>query len=210
MTITFPRTDVLTAVGFANQQNFLPVPRQELGPQQANGVAYAIDFGSALWAAGYTSEAMLNDDAVDYEALLNSLDGVIQRFEAFDKRRPGPRMHKDGSANNGVLLTINDNSKAISLSGLKANQIVSRGDYLSWDYGTNRALHQASETIVANGDGVTAEFEIRPHVREGVALGAAVNMRAPRGIFAILPSSVSSTTSGPLTTITFQIGQVIE
>jgi hypothetical protein len=195
MAISFPRSDVLTAVGFSPPFSFEPVARQELGSRQANGVSIGKSFGSALWMASYTTEELQNDYAVDYRALLDSLDGVMQPFEAWDLRRPAPRLYTGGSASDGVLHSVNANNKAISLSGLNADQVISRGDYLSFDYtgavgGDSRALHQASETIAANGSGLTGEFEVRPHLREGWALSAAVNLKAPRGIFTLLPGSL--------------------
>jgi len=208
--IIFPLTDMFATIGIADQV-FDLVSRQELGGRQANGVTQGIDFGSALWLATYTTENLRNDDAVDYEAMLRSLDGVIGTFEAIDLRRSTPRQYRDGSASDGVLQTANENNKAISLSGLNPGQVVSRGDYLSWDYGGNRALVQSMQTIAADVDGVTAEFEIRPHLREGSGnVGTNVNVKAPRGVFRLLPGSVTPRqVNGKFGVLTFQAGQVI-
>jgi hypothetical protein len=209
MAITFPLTDILTAVGFADQV-FQPVPRQEYS-RLASGVTIGKDFGSALWFATYVTDVMRNDDAVAYEALLDALDGVIQPFEAFDLRRPNPRLYTDGSASNGVLNTVNANNKALSLSGLHAGQVVSTGDYLSFDYAGNRALHRVQETVTANGSGLTVEFEVRPHLRAGWALSSAVNLKAPRGIFTLVPQSVTPKQASPPTfaTLSFQAVQYL-
>jgi hypothetical protein len=216
MTVSFPRIDVLTAVGFSPPYSFEPLLRQELGIRQANGVSIGVDFGSALWAAAYTTEELRNDDALDYQALLASLNGVVHPFEAWDLRRPAPRLYPGGTAAaNGVLHSVNANNKALSLSGLNAGQVVSRGDYLSFDYhgevdGDSRALHQLVETIAANGAGLTAEFEVRPHLREGWSLGAAVNLKAPRGIFTMLPGSiVPKQTRGSFGVISFSAIQFL-
>lgn len=209
MTITYPRTDVLD-IDIADQTVSL-VSRQEFGSRSANGTTYGKDFGSALWTVSFTTGPIPNDDALAYEALLNSLDGVIGSFEAGDLRRPYPRLYPTGTgANDGVLASVNANNKAISLSGLAASQVVSIGDYLSFTYGTSRALHQVMETVTANGSGTTSEFEVRPHLRPGWTLSPAiaVTLKNPAGIFSLVPGSVQSKASGALhSVISFQAVQ---
>jgi hypothetical protein len=209
MSITYPRTDVLD-VDIADQTISL-VSRQEFGSRQANGTTYGKDFGSALWTVSFTTGPIPNDDALAYEALLNSLDGVIGSFEAYDMRRAYPRLYPTGTgANDGVLASVNANNKAISLSGLAVGQVVSVGDYLSFTYGTSRALHQAVETVTADGSGVTGEFEVRPHLRPGWTLSptTAVTLKNPSGVFSLVPGSVNSRASGALhTVVSFQAVQ---
>jgi hypothetical protein len=218
MAITFPRTDVMNAqiaglgraIGFTPPFSFEPVERQEIS-RTAGGAPIGKDFGPSLWFGTLTTEELPNDDALDYAALLNSLDGVIGTFEAWDLRRPTPRQYTDGSASDGVLQSVNANNKALRLSGLNAAQIVSRGDYLSFDYGTNRALHRVMETVTANGAGLTPEFEVRPHLRPGWELETDVNLSAPRGIFTRMPGPITATqTRGPFGVIAFQIVQYLE
>jgi predicted deacylase len=210
MAITFPRSDILTLAGFSPPHSFEPVSRQEIS-RLARGTTIGKDFGPALWHASFTTEELRNDDAVEYQAVLASLDGVINIFEAWDLRRPNPRRYTDGSAADGVLNTVNANNKALSLSGLNAGQIVSRGDYLSFTYGSNRALHQAMETVAANGSGLTAEFEVRPHLRPGWTLASVVNLKAPRGLFTLMPGTVApKQTRYSHATVSFQAGQYLE
>lgn len=207
MTITFPRTDILPATAFTDQ-TFQLTSRQELS-RTAGGVTIGKDLGPALWLAGYTTTQLSDDDALAYEAKLNSLDGVIQTFEASDLRRRYPRVYPSGAgANNGALASVNANNKALALSGLAAGQVVSAGDYLSFDYGDSRALHQAVETVTANGSGVTAQFEVRPHIRAGFELETAVTLKLPSGIFVLVPASVSSRiNNGLFSVVSFQAVQ---
>jgi hypothetical protein len=208
--ISFPRSDILTAAVFSPPFTFEPVSRQELSAL-AGGTTIGKDFGPALWFASYTTAELLNDDALDYAAILNSLDGVINTIEAWDLRRPAPKLYPGGTAAaNGVLHSVNANNKALSLSGLNAGQVVSRGDYLSFDYAGNRALHRVVEAATADGSGLTAEFEVRPHLRPGWALSQAINLKSPRGIFTLLPGTVVTVqTRGPFGTVAFQIGQYL-
>lgn len=212
MSISFPLTTLFDVAQIADQ-SFQLQSRQELS-RMASGITIAKDFGSALWSATFTTGQMANDDALTLEAKLNALDGSIQLFEAYDLRRPNPKAYPDGTgANNGVLASVNANNKALALSGLAAGQVVSVGDYLSFDYGASRALHQAVESVTANGSGMTSQFEVRPHIRSGWTLSpsTAVKLKSPRGQFVMLPNSVSSKSSGALHTIvSFQAIQFLQ
>ena len=209
MTVSFPRTDILS-VAFQDQTFQLQF-RQEFS-RTAYGTTLGKDLGPALWSPSYTTVPMYADDALGYEAKLNSLDGVIQQFEAGDLRRPYPKAYPSGTCHDGTLLSVSANNKAMALSGLAAGQVVSAGDYLSFDYGASRALHQAVETVTANGSGVTAEFEVRPHIRPGFTLSPAmaVKLKNPRGIFCLVPGSVESRVQNALfTVVSFQAIQVV-
>jgi hypothetical protein len=209
MSISFPRTTILSATDFADQ-TFQLMSRQELS-RQVSGRTIGKDLGPALWMATYTTKPMQNDDALAYEAALDSLDGVVQTFEAYDLRRPYPRSDPTGATyNNGVLASVNANNKALALSGLVAGQVVSVGDYLSFTYGSSRALHRVAEGVTANGSGVTAQFEVRPHIRSGYSVSAAVTLKTPRGVFMLVPGSMSVKANGGMySVVSFQAVQAL-
>lgn len=207
MALSFPCTDILTAVKFADQ-SFRSMSIQELSGR--GNVVRGKDFGSAVWVADYETVPLANDDAVSYEAMLTSLDGVIRPFEASDLRRIWPRNYPLGTGANDGTLTSVTNSKTVVLSGLVAAQVVSRGDFLSFDYGTSRALHQVMETVTASG-GVTPGFEVRPYVRAGYTISGVVTLKTPRGRFTLLPESVDSKLHGKMhSVISFRAVQYIE
>jgi hypothetical protein len=200
MTITFPRTDIITSVRYADQ-SFLLVSRQEMSGQ-ANGVVRGKDLGSALWQSSYTTVEMLNRDALAFEAALNSLDGLTNAFEAGDLRNRYPRNYPTGVfTDSGVLATVGANNKSLSISGLPASFVISAGDYLQFDYGSSRALHQVCETVTANGSGLSPVFEVRPHIRPGFSISSAVKFKNPVGQFILQPNSISSTLNSKVTSV---------
>lgn len=209
MTITFPRTDIIGATSYSDQK-FSLVSRQELSTQ-ANGVVRGKDFGSAIWMAEYTTVVMRSDDGVAFEAILNSLDGVINPFEGGDLRRQYPRLYANGVFNDtGQINSINANNKAVSFKSLPAGFVLSVGDYFSFTYAGFRALHQIMESVTANGGGTTAEFEVRPFIRPGLTVSTAVVLKQPRALFTLLPGSVNSTLQvGRQTTVNFKAVQYL-
>ncbi len=209
MAISYPRTDILSGIPVADQV-FQLVSRQEYS-RLASGVTRGKDLGPALWMATYTTDVMDIADAVAYEAALNSLDGVVNTFTAFDLRRPYPRSSPSGSfGDTGILHSVNANNKALSISGLDAGFVLSVGDYLCFDYSGSRALHQVMEAVTADGAGLTAEFEVRPFIRSGWSLSAAITLKNPSGVFTLMPGSVTSKMSGPVNSVvSFQAGQFL-
>lgn len=163
MSLTFRSIGLLAEI---RQTAFRTNARQELSTQR-NGVARAKNFSTALWMASYASAEIKNSIALGLEAEIDQLQGPIVPFEAWDIRRPTPLLYRDGSANDGTLMSVNDDNRRIALGGLLPGQIISKGDYLSFDYGDCRALHRASEAVTANEGGETAQFEVWPHLRPG-------------------------------------------
>jgi hypothetical protein len=209
MALTFPRTDILTSVAFEDQ-SFKLQTRQEYS-RTSGGRTIGKDLGPALWMARYTTVPLPNDDALAFEAALNSLDGVIFPFEAGDLRRIYPRSKPDGSfSDTGVIATLNVNNKAMSLSGLDAGMVLSPGDYLSFDYGDSRALHQLVEGATANGFGTTPQFEVRPYIRAGATVGEAVRLKRPSGLFTLMPNTIESRLNGAIhSVVSFQAIQAL-
>ncbi len=202
MAITFPRTDIMPFCPYSPSASPLRlVPRQELSSREASGKTYAKDFGPALWVGSWTTILLTNDRAVAFEAMLNSLDGAVNLFEGQDLRKPYPSLHRNGLFNdNGLINSIGSDGKSISLKGLDANFRLSVGDFLSFDVGGHRALHQIMEAATASGAGVTSVFEVRPHLWSGTSTGAAVRLKKPSALFSLKPDSIRSQMNGGMST----------
>lgn len=212
MSIVFPRTDILTAVRYSADTNPPQLIVRQETSRTAGGQTIGKDLGPALWSFDYTTQPIPNEDSIAFEAMLDSLDGVIQLFEAYDLRRLNPRAYPTGACNDGVLRSVNANNKALALSGLIAGQIVSAGDYLSFSYGVNRAYHRILETVIADELGITAQFEVRPHLRPGWTFSPVtpVTLKSPSAICILVPGSVSARPNGGLhTVVSFQAQQYI-
>jgi len=166
----------------------------------ASGIIAAKDMGPAIWQIELTTIPRTSDDQVTMEAMLHSLDGSVQTFSAHDLRRPYPLAHSDGAfSDSGYLHTVDSGNRQISIGGLPSGLILSPGDYLAFDYGSSRALHQVMEPAVASGGGLTPLFEVRPHVRPGYSTGTGtpVTLKRASAIFALSPDGITMQTIGP-------------
>jgi hypothetical protein len=212
MSLTFPRTDIFNSWRFV-AQSFDLRSRQELA-RRASGRAQGVDFGPAVWMATFVTPSLSHDDCIEVLADLNSLDGVIQYFEAYDTRRPYPRFFPDGDFSGTFLVnSVGSDSKSLSLKGLPAGFVLKKGDRLSVTYGAEsiKALFEVSEpTVVANSSGITAEFEVRPHLITGIAADDVVGLHKPAVHMQVAPGSVSFNDAGSLLgTVSFQATQYI-
>jgi len=95
-------------------------------------------------------------------------------------------------APNVQVNSIGSNNSSISLKGLPASYTLTIGDKGQISFGTDQVFFfEISETIIANGSGVTAEFEIWPHVSIGVVVNQSVNLAKPACKMTLKPGAHS-------------------
>lgn len=211
MSISFPRTDIMSLCSWTPDGEPWDLKQRQEMSRTAGGRTLAKDFGIGLWTGGFTSSPLSLDDMFDLEAALNSLDGSINTFEARDLRRPYPKLSPSGTFGDTGTIYAVQNNKSLRITGLDSAFIISRGDYLSFDYDGNRYLHQAMETVTAVA-GLTPYFEVRPYIKAGLVLSPsiAVKLKQPSAVCALVPSSIQKRMiNGVQGTISFQAMQVL-
>jgi hypothetical protein len=168
--------------------------RQDAVSALGSGEWLTHELGPPLHEAEVRTARMPHARAEQLRARLRALDGGAHFYLSnptmlFPQADPGGAIL---SSANVVIATINAIRKALTLSGLPAGYVITMGDYMHVDYGTpsRRALMQAVEGATANGSGVTAEFEVRPHLRPGIIAGLAVTLKKPAAKVKIVPGSV--------------------
>jgi hypothetical protein len=203
MTITFPRTDIMDAIGVVDT-SFRLVHRQEAS-RTAAGRTIVKDLGGPLWRAEMTTRPYRHSEAARIEAMFQSLDGAIGTFEAWDLRKCFTVHDPSGSLNTGAvaIAALGVDGRSLSLDGLPAGYVMTPGDYLSFDYGAgpSRALHRIMEDAAADAAGLTPVFEVRPHIRPGASVNAAVRLEKPAAIMALEPDSFEASMSSVATTV---------
>lgn len=200
MSVSYPRTDVLSDVGFLSP-DFVLTSRQEVS-RTAGGQTIVKEFGPQIWKASFQTVPMEYTDGISFEALLNSLDNGLRTFTLYDMRRPYPKNYPTGSfTDGGSLASIGSNRNLVTLSGLPASFALSAGDYFSFTYSgspsTKYGLHQLVESVTADGSGATGTFEVRPAIRDEVTSGATIQLKLPPALFRLVPGSVRQTLKGP-------------
>ena len=181
----------------------------------AGGQLRVADVRSPLWMIDFSMPNMYLEDALDLETLIDALGGSMGTFYAWNPLRPYPKLDPTGSiigSSTQTILSVGGDNKSMTLGGLPIAYTLSRGDFLSFNYGSpsSRALHRiVTATTTANGSGVTPSFEVTPPFRQGITTGLAVTLAKPTAEFCMTPGSFNPSASGVFQSNTFSAIQVI-
>lgn len=207
-----PTTDLMVALVISSVE-FIPNWRQEFS-RQAGGTPRVADIGPEAWTAKITAGPMTNAEILQAEAVINSMRGSLDTFYAWNPRAQYPQSDPDGTilgASAVHISALGGDSKSLGLSGLPAGYVITQGDFISWDNGTHRCLHQFVKSVTADAFGDTALVEVAPHILVGLLLSPStpVTLVQPTAEMMIMPGSYSSPSSGALTgTMSFTAVQV--
>lgn len=195
MALVFPKTDLIPALSIHDGRVF-PRWRQEHSTT-SGGEVLLKDLGPMLWGASYQTIPLPEQDALDLETDLLTLQGGINLFRGYDPRRAVPLSDSQSALSGVTVHSVRADRLALRLTGLPAGFEVSKSDYLSIDDGENLHLVRAATGGVADGVGLSPEFEVRPFLRPSVAAGQSVTLRYPCANFMLEKGSVSVDRAGP-------------
>lgn len=106
-----------------------------------------------------------------------------------------PQYDPTGAVLGSSAVTLNavaGNNRELKLAGLPAGYVITRGDMLSFQYGSNPvryALHQIVVGGVANGSGITDYLEVSSFIRTGWVLNQSVKLAKPEVKAVYVPKS---------------------
>lgn len=188
MAITYPLDFLDDLPGWST--SFELLYRQDYS-RHASGRTRVKDFGTPIWTATYVTKNLRPNQIDFWRARLNALEGGLKTFVAFPKSRCWPILHPNGTGipETGRINSKNANNKAISLKEVVGLRL-SVGDFIS----VNNILYQVMENAVANGDGITPEFEIRPQLSASTIVDGVVRLHQPRCLMTLSDSGTSTST----------------
>lgn len=174
---------------------FTPLWRQEQS-RQVNGRTVVKDMGSPLWRMSAVSRVLSANLLDHWRARLDALENGLKTFRGYKLSRCFPIAYPRGTwpgggsftGHSATLHAIQDN-KAIQVAGLPACFELRIGDMVR--IGAHN-LHEVMEPALAAGTGITGGFEVRPHLWPGTTTGAAVSVRRPFCLMALVPGSISA------------------
>lgn len=205
--------DLFNAILGFSEMTFA-APRRSEHDSEASGVGYEVDIGDALW----TMDAKILPINIPADRKLAGILADLPRnggtFYGYDPRRTHPRLDLRGTTLGSASVAVqgyNLTASKLQLKGLPSGYTLSRGDLLSFDYGGNRYLHEVAggDVVVASGAGITGWFALFPPLKVAVPWDTAVTLIKATAEFALVPGSVSVTTSGVVTRIAFKAKQVL-
>lgn len=158
------------------------------------GEVLVSDLGPRLWTFEVQVTTKHHADARKGEALARMLRQAGRPFFAFDKSAAYPAADPGGvilDTSTPTIHTVSD-SRRMRVQGLPAGYVLTRGDLLSFTYGsapTRYALHEVITPVTADGSGLTPLFEVSPFIRPGAQVGAAVTFVKPFCKAVMVPGS---------------------
>lgn len=209
MSLSFPRTDILTNLPLATHtEPFRAMWRQEVS-RTANGRTIVKDVGPLLWRAQYSTVPLRTAVAGQVEADLLSLGGGVELFHGYDPRHPFPASDKVSTLTGVTVTQISGDRRSLKIGGLPSSFVLTKGDWISINDGTNLHLLKVLETVTASG-GVTPFFDVTPGVRAAITTGDTVKLRYASARFQIEPDSLVRSPHGGLhESVSFSALQVI-
>lgn len=186
MALSFPLAIATFADTLLVEQTTCDLPEMVEMSRTAGGEQLTADMGERLWTGRVALGKMVRSEVGRPETLIQVLKQG-RTFEIYDRRRPNPLLDPTGTilgAASVSILALGADPRELSLSGLPVGYTLSSGDYMSFAYTdlaiTRQALHRVVDvTVVANGLGETALFEVVPALRPGAAVAAPVTLRKP-------------------------------
>jgi hypothetical protein len=134
------------------------------------------------------------DEDSEISALIEALDGSIQKFMLYGPPRLYPAKDPKGlilGANVVTLSVIDADNKRITLAGLPVGYVLTRGDFVQFPFGPSgvmNAYHRIVQGSVADGAG-NAVIELRPHVYAGTVTGVTCILKKPAARVIMVPGS---------------------
>lgn len=195
MAISFPLSTAVLADKLKIKSVVFDIKRNDELSGTGDGRVWQAELAPPLWTAEIVLRTDYNDALKQIAAIIRKLNGSQEAFFLYDPISKYPQYDPTGSilgANTPVIGSISSGRNSLSLSGLTANYRITVGDKMAIPYGsgpTRYAFLEASETITANGSGVTGQIEVFPFVPLGVSNGAAVTLKKPACKMILMPNS---------------------
>jgi hypothetical protein len=187
MALTYP-------LSVAQFQDVLQITNVRMFPDQprdsnrtAGGAIVSASLGDAVWRGSF-SIAPTNDyaRAARQDALLSVVDRPGASFLIHHPYQTHPAADPDGSILGAATPTISGidvtDARIMGLSNLPAGYVLTAGDLIGWQYGTNPvryALHRVVETKTAGAGGGIPLLEVTPFIEQASLSGVAVQLIKP-------------------------------
>jgi hypothetical protein len=156
----------------------------------ASGQTQVREVGRPRWTATYTTVPLLAEQAAQWKAFWDSLQGGLNRFTAYDPDQQRPASSLPAGAVPTAATVASKGTNTVSLSGLPSGYVLSAGDMFSEVEGSKRALYRI--ITPATGSSVTVQVEPIPNANQMVnPSGNAVEFFRPICIMVPVPGSWS-------------------
>lgn len=185
MAIAYPYTLAVLADRLAIASVVWDIQRNDEMSGGGDGRVWQAELAPPLW----TADVVLSDDphneVKQIAALIRRLHGSQESFMLYDPLSMYPQADRNGAilgANVVTVKSVGTDRQSLSLKGLPDGYTLTLADKMQIAYASDPVRNffcEVSETIIADGDGETAEFAIFPHIPVGLAIDDVVTLKRP-------------------------------
>ena len=193
MALTYP----LTFAQFLGTLRVEEVTFRLSHPQEhtrlADGTVISASLGASLWTGSIRLAQANHPRHTEMEALIGLMDQPGATFLCHDPRQIGPASDPTGSTLGSAVPTIHSvaaNLRELRITGLPSGYVLSAGDMLAFQYGSNPVRHALHRIVVggtASSGGLTPLMEVVPNLRPGAVAGLSVSLIRPACKARLLP-----------------------
>ena len=158
-----------------------------------DGTVISASLGASLWTGTIRLAQANHARHAEMEALIALMDQPGATFLCHDPRYLGPASDPTGSSLGSRTVTIHSvssNLRELRITGLPSGYVLSAGDMLAFQYGSNPvryALHRIVVGGTSSSGGLTPMLEVVPPLRPGAAAGLPVSLIRPACKARLLP-----------------------
>lgn len=148
--------------------------KQQVTPIGSGGFIQTIERTTPFWSAKYTTPPLRDTRYDETIAFLDSLEGAVNPFYAFDPRRVMPRAYasspiaSDPWTQTGQtaprVTAFSFNLATITLDRLQNGAIITKGDYISFKVGNIWYLFRSMDTFTVVANVATLHVQPRPNL----------------------------------------------
>lgn len=161
------------------------------------------ELAAPLWTADVKLTIGYHDEVKQVAALIRKLYGAQESFYLFDPTSQYPQSDPTGSiidSSDVKVQAVSTGRAKLRLYGVPAGYVLTLGDKFQVTTASRYYFAEVSETVTADGSGITPEFEVFPHVPLSVGANDAVNLKKPACLMFIMPGSFNPGTASGLIT----------
>ena len=158
-----------------------------------DGTVISASLGASLWTGTVRLAQANHPRHAQMEALIGLMDQPGATFLCHDPRYLGPASDPTGAILGSRTITIHSvasTMRELRLTGLPSGYVLSAGDMLGFQYGSNPvryALHRIVVGGTASSGGLTPLVEVVPNLRPGAVAGLSVQLVRPACKARLLP-----------------------
>ena len=195
MAFTYPLSLASLADLFVIEEVEWDVQRNDELSGTGDARVWQAELADPLWTGRVTLVPAYHDAVKQIAARIRKLYGAQESFLLFDPLSKFPQADPAGVILGEaavVIDAIGSGNRSLRLSGLPAGYVLTIGDKGQIVYSsspTRNFFFEVSETVAADGDGLTPEFEVFPHLPPGLTTGLSVILVKPACRGFIMPGS---------------------